>query len=438
VEWRTTATGEDGFRIWRRRLTAAGPRPWHLAGEVPAGVTRFDDGGLNHNTEYEHRVAAFNPGGVGAAAAVASPARTPRMVAHLETQLVVPAGLDLPHSPSALADAQGSLLLAYVHAPRRELRGQSVWLRSSPDGGRTWDEPRRILAGDSRFAFAKPALVRLPEGTLGLSYSRFALDAQGRLPAAGNREKFFTRSRDVGRTWSEPVKMGDGSSNNDSLIVGARQRLLQALQTGFGPQAEPLALIHASDDLGATWRLLSRAGARREAWETGESALAPAGAGRLILLSRHEAPFHCLNFSSDNGATWDGPHTLWLGGGDNPPKIAAIPGTDLLVAVVHSWYDGAKAKDRRQLASVISADGGRTWDNFRLIGFAPDGNDGFLQHSLTFGGDVAYVFFGAGSRHDTADGEDLRLIRLHRNFFTSRAPWPYDWRGRPLAAPPAR
>jgi hypothetical protein len=123
---------------------------------------------------------------------------------------------------------------------------------------------------------------------------------------------------------------------------------------------------------------------------------------------------------------------LPLGGGDNPPKLALLPDGKTLAAVVHSWHHGKKAKDRRQLASLISRDGGRTWDNFRLIGCAPDGDDGFLQHSLTFVDNVGYLFYGGGSRLDTNDGKDLRLIRLHADFFTSTAPWPYDWQGKPL------
>jgi hypothetical protein len=122
---------------------------------------------------------------------------------------------------------------------------------------------------------------------------------------------------------------------------------------------------------------------------------------------------------------------LPLGGGDNPPKLVELPDGKTLAAVVHSWYPGKKAKDRRQLASLVSRDGGRTWDNFRLIGCAPEGDDGFLQHSLTFAGDVGYLFYGGGSRLDTNDGKDLRLIRLHSDFFTSTTPWPYEWQGQP-------
>ena len=70
VEWDSAAQGESGYRVWRRRLTEKEPRPWHLAGEVPAKVTHFDDGGLNHETAYEHKVAALGPAGESEAVAV--------------------------------------------------------------------------------------------------------------------------------------------------------------------------------------------------------------------------------------------------------------------------------------------------------------------------------------------------------------------------------
>jgi len=104
--------------------------------------------------------------------------------------------------------------------------------------------------------------------------------------------------------------------------------------------------------------------------------------------------------------------------------LATIPGTQTLVAVVHSYTDGTQRKDRRQLASVVSTDGGHTWDRFRLIGFAPDGKDGFLQHALAFSGEEALLFYSDGARGDTNESKNLRLLRLHHDFFTSRTPCP--------------
>ena len=432
ITWDSVSERKGIYRIWRRPAGTT-KRTWRLVGEVSAGRTHFDDGGLDAESVYEHRVTVFHGRGESPPSSVVT-SRTRAMMPHLESTVVVPKGDHFAHSPSAVPGERGRIVLAYVQGiakDRANRKGSSIWLRVSTDGGRNWGNSRVVVSGDDTVAFGKPSLVRLSDGRLGMSYSQFTLDQEGRLPGSGNRVRLFQHSTDEGTTWSEPSHVGKGSSNNDALVVGTGGRLIQALLTGHTRASEPLALITASDDLGVSWRQLSRSGAGPAAQPTGESDLAHLGGGRLVLLSRPEAPFYCLNFSADNGLTWDGPHSLWLGGGDNPPKIARIPGTETLVAVVHSYTDGTKKKDRRQLASVISTDGGRTWDNFRLIGFAPDGKNGFLQHSLMFQNDEALLFYSDGSRGDTNESKNLRLIRLHRNFFTSRTRWPYDWRGEP-------
>lgn len=423
VEWTDTATDEAGYRIWRRK---AGEK-WYLAGQTGPNCSRFNDGGMQQQTAYEHKVAAFNASGESGHVQAPGSAQTAPAAQHLQPQIVIPAGATYPAAPTAVALSSGRLLVVYQTGEtsnRRRFWNQSLWAIVSGDDGRTWSAPRLLFQGGRETVFGKPALARMPDGRLGLSFSLFGLDAKGKIV---DRQRQFVHSNDQGATWSTPVDMGATSSNNDTLIVGDRGRLLQAL-TGY----EPAAQIVASDDRGATWRKLAEVSAIESARPTGEAALVHAGAGRLVFLSRHEAPFYCLSHSCDNGRTWSEPHTLYLGGGDNPPKIARLPGRDTLVSIVHSWYQGKRSKDRRQLASVISEDGGRTWGNFRLIGFAPDGKNGFLQHSVTFVGDTAYVFYGGGSSRDTADGVDLRLIRLGKDFFTSTTRWPYDWQGRPL------
>jgi hypothetical protein len=424
IEWTDTAADETGYCIWRRE---AGATRWWLAGKTVANATHFDDGGMQHDTSYEHKVAAFNAAGIGAPVESA-PGRTQRMVAHLTPRLVRRADAHFAAAPSALGLRDGRLVLIYYtgeRAHRRLHMNNSLWQVESADEGRTWSVPRLLFKGDGENVFGKPALARLPDGSIGLSYSRFGLDAKYKIVS---RARSFVRSTNEGASWSSPVEVSaELSANNDTLIVGDQGRLLQALNS-YAPAAE----IMASDDLGVTWRVLAKVSA--QALPTGEAALAHVGAGRLVFLSRHEAPFYFLSYSGDNGHTWGSAGTLYLGGGDNPPKLARIPGSDVLVAVLHSWGTGRRSKDRRQLGSVISRDGGRTWDNFRLLGHFPDGKDGFLQHSLTFLGDTAYVFYGGGSNNDTADGSDLYMLRVAKEFFTSDTPWPYDWRGRPLNA----
>jgi hypothetical protein len=420
VEWTDRATDETGYRIWRRE---AGGGQWYLAGVVPANRTHFEDGGMQHETSYEHKVAAFNAAGESSAVETSAPGRTPRMTPHLTPTIVRRDATTFAAAPSALGLRDGRLLLFYYTgelAHRRQHMNQHLWQTESADGGKTWSQARIVFKGGLKTIYGKPALTRLPDGSIGLTFSEFGLDAQYKIV---DRARKFVRSIDEGATWSSPVAVSPTqSANNDTLILGAGGRILQALSS-----YDPAAQIVASDDLGATWRVLAEVKAK--ALPTGETALAHAGGGRVVFLSRHEAPFYFLSFSGDNGRTWGDTGMLYLGGGDNPPKLARIPGTDVLVAVVHSWYVGKRTKDRRQLGSMISRDGGRTWDNFRLLGHFPDGKDGFLQHSLTFVGDSAYIFYGGGSNNDTADGTDLLLLRVAKDFFTSTAAWPYDARG---------
>lgn len=418
VEWNDVAADEIGYRIWRREASGE----WCLAGEVGPNVTHFDDGGMNPSTRYEHRVAGFNDAGEGPAAVTPEPGATLPMTAHLEPDTIIPPGKTFPAAPSAVPLKSGELLLAYQTGNaenRRHHANESIRLRTSSDDRTRWSEARLLLRGDTQTIFGKSALVRMADDRLGMTFSRWTCDEKGKIVG---RTRQFIASADEGETWSEPVDVGPLSANNGTLLVADNGRLLEALSDTTG-----IAKIYGSDDHGRRWNLMGQVEGKR----LGEAALAYVGDGRVVFISRHEWPFYRVSWSNDNGVTWEKTEAVvYLGGGDNPPKLVTLLDGKALAAVVHSWYPGRKSKDRRQLASVISRDGGRTWDNFRLIGFAPDGKDGFLQHSLTFVGDTAYLFYGGGSSGDTNDGDDLRLLRLHQDFFTSTAPWPYDARGR--------
>ncbi len=419
VEWDDAATDEPGYRIWRRKVDG----DWYLAGQVPAKATHFDDGGMQERTAYEHKVAAFNDDGEGPTATTSAATETAAMVSHLKPEIIFRAdGVQFAKAPSAVELKSGELLLAFDigdTATRRSRQDESLWLAKSQDGRSKWSSPQKLFHGDKETIFGKSALVRMTDGRLGLAFSRWQLDEKGKII---DRRRQFVASADEGETWSTAVDVGPLSANNNTLIVGENGRLLESLSDTVGK-----ARVFASDDYGGTWRELATVLGRR----LGEAALAHAGDGRVVYLSRHEWPFYRLAYSADNGESWsENPDLLYLGGGDNPPKLLKLnDGT--LVAIVHSWYPGRKSKDRRQLASVVSRDGGRTWDNFRLIGYSPDGSDGFLQHSAILADGTVYLFYGGGSSRDTNDGEDLRLQRLAPEFFTSTAPWPYDWHGKP-------
>jgi hypothetical protein len=131
VEWDDVATGETGYRIWRRE--AGGE--WYLAGTTGPGVTHFVDGGMKPSTNYEHRVAAFDKSGAEEAAVSAATSTLP-MPSHLAAEVLIPAGKKYPSGPSAVSLKSGELLLAYQTGNaehRKNHANASIWLRSSRD-----------------------------------------------------------------------------------------------------------------------------------------------------------------------------------------------------------------------------------------------------------------------------------------------------------------
>jgi hypothetical protein len=69
----------------------------------------------------------------------------------------------------------GELLLAYQTGnaeQRRNHRRQSIWMMTSRDGVRAWSQPQQVLTGGRELSYGKSALVRLPDGRLGMTFGQ--------------------------------------------------------------------------------------------------------------------------------------------------------------------------------------------------------------------------------------------------------------------------
>lgn len=99
------------------------------------------------------------------------------------------------HNFHALLGAAGGRVYAAWLSAGRE--GSSVWLRSSADGGRTWDSARSIDLGEA-CPCCRTGLALGPEGNLYVSWRKvFPGDV---------RDVVVMRSVDGGRTWDAPVR----------------------------------------------------------------------------------------------------------------------------------------------------------------------------------------------------------------------------------------
>ena len=149
----------------------------------------------------------------------------------------------------------GSLLLLYgAHSkPGDWDRGEIRQIRSR-DGGKTWSEPETVFSDPKRSLF-QCSLARLPSGDLGLTHSSLANGTDA--------IKVFRRSSDDGKTWSEPIVISDKAHAYttgpwDKLYVLESGRVLALLHCNLKPnttkQGGPLGSYAVySDDDGKTW-----------------------------------------------------------------------------------------------------------------------------------------------------------------------------------------
>lgn len=169
----------------------------------------------------------------------------------------------VPHSKEAARNGEasliglrdGSLLLMYgAHQKSGDWdRGEIRQMRSR-DEGKTWSQPETVFSDAKRSLF-QISFARLANGDLGLTHTSLA---NGR-----DAFKVFRRSTDEGRTWSEPLKISDDSHDYttgpwDKLYVLASGRVIALLHCNMKPDAKkqggPLGVYTVySDDHGKSW-----------------------------------------------------------------------------------------------------------------------------------------------------------------------------------------
>ena len=267
----------------------------------------------------------------------------------------------------------------------------------SKDGGSTWRAPEPVIDVDGNsMDCAMSHLLRLKSGGIGGFYDRSEVDKPYGL------SPWFVKSDDEGKTWSEPVQVGEPFNNavmhgatvtSTGRIVVSVYKLLgkTVWEKGRALFGDDIALVghhgyehfftycwaYYSDDEGKTWKANEGTGvwgAGAELFVTldysagghyrcNEPVVAEVSPHHLLMILRTPLGRFYQSWSADDGTSWSRPEPTALASALAPAALGRIPGSDDLLII---WNQASadeiqRGMQRHRLSSAISRDGGATW-----------------------------------------------------------------------------
>lgn len=233
--------------------------------------------------------------------------------------------------------------------------------RVTRDGGKTW-EPIRELTRLPEGRAAHPTVLRTRDGTIHLfflGYIKFQWDKDHINPTPECRSDLWTsRSKDGGRTWSEPLMIFQGYTGSTNGAAETQDgRIVVPFSHYVSGPGRLVAKTVGSGDGGETWEpanALDIGGAGDH-----DGALEPCVIElkdhRLWMLIRTTRGQFWESFSSDSGRTWSEAQPGAIDSTSAPAHVTRLADGRLAMA----WNRAAGGRSRLHLA--LSEDDGKTW-----------------------------------------------------------------------------
>jgi predicted neuraminidase len=259
------------------------------------------------------------------------------------------------HGSSVLATSDGALLCAWFAGTEEGAGDTAVWLARKDAGQAGWGTPSVVLDGPD--AHWNPVLGYGPDGEVWLFAKRG--------PRISTWTTWVRRSTDEGRTWTEPRPLvagdrgGRGPVRNPPLLLPDGTWLAPGSTERWGRRPRWDAFIDVTTDRGQSWQAapipLDRARLR------GAGLIQPAlwtSGSRVLALLRSSEGTAYRSTSDDSGRSWSLAHPTSLP--NNNSGLAVLGLNDSTVVCAHNPTTGDWA-DRCPLVLSVSHDDGFTW-----------------------------------------------------------------------------
>jgi hypothetical protein len=444
LSWVDHSSTEDGFLIDRR---IAGASEWMVVLKLPANTTSCESYGAFANTKYQHRVRAYQAG-VGSSASDAVEATSLKTIP-TRSKIIFEGKI-----ASSFLQPGNEILNFYTERSGGDKSDSSVNLMYSVNGGDSWVDLGTLFDGRKDHVTKHPSVIKLSNGKIALAY---ILEKEGTWradqviryfpkPGAGNPLPTAENLIQPGN-WTPAETINDNhwsyhASIHDRFVLMSDGSLIIPMMAGNvrrkndpkGSVVYKLDAKHideAKDDPTGRWKrttpdwIHTGKGFSGKGGRSGfvELCLVEWRPGHLLLYGRTDKGWFYESRSSDYGETWSAPVESKVRCAIMTPILKKIPGSNdialLWTSILKSKTEVNDPSKRLCLASMISKDGGMTWENYRQIEY-----DGINYHSypwMLFDGDTLHL---AHQRQGAVNVRgllsDMYYTRLPSSWFTEK------------------
>ena len=243
----------------------------------------------------------------------------------------------------------------------------------SHDDGKTWTSYPLFSDNKKYLARGERAILKLHDGTVVLAWmNERERHAGGPWGKGGTLESsqwvlpvYVSRSRDDGRTWSEPIKLQDSWCGAIRSMIETKSGRIVLVSQKVIPWRH-VTLTYVSDDQGKTWKaskLIDIDGENGgDHSGTMEATVAELADGRVYMLIRTTKGWFWEAFSSDGGLTWQGLTKSQIRSSTCCGTLARLASGRLVLLWNRPTVDDpGNIHSREELSCAFSEDDAKTW-----------------------------------------------------------------------------